>query len=210
MVDARIASTCPVCQYRGRQLLSRTVIGLVTFDRDERSDRLIGIKAPHLVGILRGEHDTAYGIRFRLAAQRVDRTVNAVGRTNRRRGPQLHDDVRPPPNLGREPIEGVLKHRKIGRQVLGQRGWSQERHLRTIPARDRRNLLIIGRDDDAVDRPRGQSRFDAVGNERNTAEQLDVLSRNRLRAAARGHNRNSTHGSRGPTPALAAGAPPYS
>ena len=47
----------------------------------------------------------------------------------------------------------VLDPLDVGRRVAGERGRPQERHLGAVVPRDRRDLLRVGRDDDASNTP---------------------------------------------------------
>src|SRR6185436_14513466 len=70
--------------------------------------------------------------------------------------------------------------------VAGELGGPHERHFAADGEGAVRNRELVGRQDEAIENPGLQRRFNRVGDERLARERLEVLSRNPLRSAARG------------------------
>src|SRR5262249_11030164 len=74
--------------------------------------------------------------------------------------------------------------------ILRQCRRPHEWHVRSPASRSRSDLLIVSRDNDAIYELRRQARLDAVREKRSAAEWPDILSGDRLRAAARRDDRD--------------------
>ncbi len=75
-----------------------------------------------------------------------------------------------------------------GRMIVGQFGRTHEGHRRTEASGDRRNLLIVGRNEPVGDFARVLRRLDGVGNQRMPTQRIDILTRKALGTAARGND----------------------
>ena len=107
--------------------------------------------------------------------QQAHARVDVLGAAERRRRLEEHDDV------GRELGDRVtddVEHRRVVRREL-------RRAAQDLDPRGRRDLVVVGRDDDARELGRAARRFDRPREQRLAADRREVLARDALRAAPR-------------------------
>ena len=119
------------------------------------------------------------------SVRQVKRVGDVAGGAQRRRRLQQQDPVEFRNFLFLDKPCGVL-HDGQGRGVVApERGGAHERHIRTGRPTDRRDLLVVGAHDHAMESVAERERgIDGVNDERFAAQVDDVLARDRLGPAA--------------------------
>jgi hypothetical protein len=106
---------------------------------------------------------------------------------------QNHHPVRRVLLLVAKPRQRVLHDRKMRGIVGGERCRPHERHVATARSCDRRRLLVVGRENHAIEHARFERRIDRVHNERLPAEEVRILPRYSFRSRSGGDDPQDSH-----------------
>jgi hypothetical protein len=139
------------------------------------------------MGILPRRDNPAHRVSVCVGQQSADGKVYTVSRAQGRSGAQLYQHAGAVILILSQPIQGVSEDREVGGVIPGQFHGTQERRLCTPLAGHRRDLLVVGANDDSPHRGGLPGCSDAPRDQRESVERADVLSRDAFGASASGN-----------------------
>ena len=134
------------------------------------------VEPPHLMWVLGGTGVDRLDAVDLLLTQQPHDLVDHTERPKRLSRPEVDDELGAVVLLLCQPTQSVLEDRQVWRDVDRERGRPQKRHFSAILPRDLGDLLVVGRDDHSVQLAGRQRRADAVGDQRQPPERLEVLA----------------------------------